>query len=182
MLSRTLSMIAFWLMPAAEDAAFFDQLVRRLAREHDAPLFEPHVTLHASDIAAETAIQVLRDVSLPEACELHVEGIDHSEKYTKTLFVQFRSAPELQQLSNGFRAGSNVDSNYELNPHLSLLYKQLPGDARAQLASSITMPFETVRFDRLLVIAGPDHTHGSSDVESWQTLAARQLARKAQTS
>lgn len=170
-------MIAFWLMPAAQEAAFFEELVRRLAREHDAPLFEPHVTVHACEIAAAGAIQVLRDVALPEACELQVEGIDHTDTYTKTLFVQFRSTPKLQELSNSFRAGSKV-SNYEMNPHLSLLYKQLPRDVRAHLASSITVPFKTARFDRLQVITGPNPTNRSSDVESWQVLAARQLVRK----
>jgi len=175
-------MVAFWLMPARREASFLVSLVVRLAAQHDAPLFEPHLTLYAGQIAAEGAVKVLNSIQLPQSCDLHVERVDSSEKFTKALFVQFRAAPELQQLSNSLRAAVNGDRSYKLNPHLSLLYKELPHEAKAELARTISIPFQHISFDRLQVIAGNDRASTHSDVESWQTLAARDLTPTAQHS
>ncbi len=175
-------MVAFWLMPARREAAFLVSLVARLAAQHDAPVFEPHLTLYAGQIAAEGAVKVLNSIQLPQSCDLHVERVDSSEKFTKALFVQFRAAPELQQLSNSLRAAVNGDRSYKLNPHLSLLYKEMPHEAKADLARTISIPFQHISFDRLQVIAGNDRASTRSDVESWQTLAARDLTPTAQHS
>ena len=41
----TKKMTAFWLMPAAEEKQLFSALIRILAHELKARVFEPHVTL-----------------------------------------------------------------------------------------------------------------------------------------
>ena len=150
-------MVAFWLMPARREASFLVSLVARLAAQHDAPVFEPHLTLYAGQIAAEGAVKVLNSIQLPQSCDLHVERVDSSEKFTKALFVQFRAGPELQQLSNSLRGG-------------------------VKLARRISIPFQHISFDRLQVIAGNDRARTRSDVESWKTLAARDLTPTAQHS
>ncbi len=88
----------------------------------------------------------------------------------------------MQQLSNPLRGGVNGDRGYKLNPHLSLLYKEMPYEAKAELARTISIPFQHISFDRLQVIAGSDRASTRSDVESWQTLAARDLTPTAQHS
>ncbi len=168
-------MVAFWLMPARGEAAFLDSLVAKLAAEHDAPVFKPHLTLYAGQMPAEGAVKVLNSIQLPQSYDLQVERVDSSEIFTKTLFVQFCAAPELQQLSDSLRAAVKGDRSYELKPHLSLLYKALPHEVKADLAKTIRIPFQHLRFDRLQVIAGNDHVSTRGDVESWRTLAARDL-------
>ena len=40
--------IVYWLMPAKSERELFRQLIRILAKEFDAPHFEPHLTLFAT--------------------------------------------------------------------------------------------------------------------------------------
>lgn len=168
-------MVAFWLMPSAETADFFASLIRTLAVEQDAPVFDAHLTLYAGRIDEAAAIAALHVAPTSETYELVVEGIDHSGKFTKTVFVQFRASTELQQLSDALRELVNGARDYQLNPHLSLIYKDLPESARFDLARTLTMPFERVTFDRLRVIAAHDDTTSREDVESWRVLAESSL-------
>ncbi|MBA2744362.1 MAG: hypothetical protein H0U43_08685 [Chthoniobacterales bacterium] len=168
-------MVAFWLMPAVHEAALLDSLVRRLVEEHSAPVFEPHLTLFAGKIAAQPALHALRTVRVRPLYELRVERIGYSDEFTKTFFIQFCHSAELQQLSDALSSSVSASGSYELNPHLSLLYKKLPRRTKAKLASVISVPFRQVNFDRLQVVAGNDHTAQGEDVASWKTLAVRRL-------
>lgn len=65
--------------------------------------------------------------------------------------------------------------DYEFDPHLSLIYKDLPESTRATLAAATTVPSMRVTFDRLRVIRCPDRITTRADVEAWQTLGERFL-------
>lgn len=151
-------------------------MIRTLAAEHDAPMCEPYVTLSAGGLDAERALVVSRELVLPPGLELNVEAIGHSEQFTKTLFVQFHRSPELQQLSDAIQARADGGSTYELNPHLSLIYKDMAERTRADIAATLKLPMQRMRFDRVKVITGPDHTKTRDDVEAWQTIAERPLS------
>src|SRR4051794_23820376 len=166
-------MIAFWLSPAAGAHEFFEGLIKELAERHDAPRFEPHVTLSGGDIAAERAIEILRNLSIRESIDLEVTGIEFSEKYTKTLFVQFRSTPEIEALSAELQKAIGRDS--ELNPHLSLLYKEMAQDTKAEAAQAITLPFKTVSFESVKAVLTPSPIHGPEDITVWRTVGSRRL-------
>ena len=43
--------VAFWLVPAREEAGFLAQLIQALATRYEALLFEPHVTIFSTDAA-----------------------------------------------------------------------------------------------------------------------------------
>ncbi len=175
-------MVAFWLMPASDEAAFFNSLVARVAAEHDAPVFESHLTLYAGRLQTERAVKLLHSIECPQRYDLQVERVGSSDKFTKTLFVQFRVAPELQLLSKSISETVNSERSYELNPHLSLLYKELPPEKKAELVGTIRIPFQHITFDRLQVISGNDQTATRSDVESWRPFAVRDLKRASQNS
>ena len=82
-------MVAFWLSPAAGPREFFLGLIKDLAQRFQAPVFEPHVTLCGGEMPEERALEILRNLCIREPIELEITGVEHSEKYTKTLFVQF---------------------------------------------------------------------------------------------
>ena len=166
-------MIAFWLSPVPESREFFMSLIKELAQRFHAPVFEPHVTLCGGDMPEERASEILRNLSIREPIELEVTGIRYSEKYTKTLFVQFHSAPEIEALSAEIQKAAGTD--YELNPHLSLLYKDMPPAAKAEAARAITLPFERVRFESVTLVVTPLAITSAQDVEAWRTLGSRPL-------
>ncbi len=169
-------MIAFWLMPAAEESDFLLSLIRQLAPEYDAPLFEPHVTVYADDIEAPTAVAALREIEGLSCFTLSFECVSYSHKFTKTVFVQLLPSPRLQQLSETLRERV-TGGGYDLNPHVSLIYKGLPSTIKAAVAGSINIPFQQILFDRIKVISGPNQTQTSADVEAWRTLAETRLTQ-----
>lgn len=166
-------MVAFWLTPAAGAREFFESVISQLGQHYDAPRFEPHVTLCGGDLAPERALEILRNLSIREAIELEVEGIEFTDKYTKTLFVQFKATPHIEALSNELKKAA--ESDYQLNPHLSLLYKEMPNERKAEAAHSISQPFTTVKFELIKAIVTPSPITSAADIAVWRTLASRRL-------
>jgi len=171
-------MIAFWLSPAAGAREFFEGLIKELGERYNAPRFEPHVTLAGGDISDERALQILQNLSIREPIELSITGIEHSEKYTKTLFVQFESTPQIEALSAELQKA--IGSTSELNPHLSLLYKEMPKASKADAAQAISLPFSTVQFDSVKAVVTPSPITTAEDITVWRTLVTRRLDFAAQ--
>lgn len=166
-------MIAFWLMPAREEKAFFAGLIAQLGARFDAPVFEPHVTLFGGAIDQESALERLKGTAAASsACQLEIDQISISEAYTKTLFVQFRASPGASSLS---AALSSECGDYHFDPHLSLLYKDMGLAMKEHLAREIQPPFERVSFDALKVITCPAEIRRRKDVEAWRTLCEQRL-------
>jgi len=168
--------IAYWLIPAEPARSLFHGVINDLARRYDAPLFEPHVTIHVGlnrAAAAETAIS-----QAPRACKpikLKALEIGHSSEFIKTLFVQFALNAELRQLNEIIRDAEQDSSHYELKPHLSLLYKKMPAVTRRELMDSIMAPFSEVTFDALKAVRCISPTRTRADVEAWRVVAATEL-------
>ena len=167
--------IAFWLMPARAERDFFAALIRKLATRFDAPTFEPHVTLFGGAVEKERALHVLELCCAHPRIELEVDGIRFSDQYTKTLYVQFRASTEALALSDLIKGAAKIASDYQFNPHLSLLYKEMPREQKAKLASETALPFSRVTFDSLRVISTPVPIKRREEVEAWRTLGNRRL-------
>ncbi len=168
-------MIAFWLVPAPAERKYFESLIAELAARFGAPVFEPHVTLLGGDIDERVAADVLHQVEFAKPIELEVAGIEFSDKYTKTLFVQFRSSDRASTLSDALKAAAGTSSDYEFNPHLSLVYKDMPAGEKAAAAAEITLPFERVVFGGIKAIRAPSPIKTREDVEAWRTLGERRI-------
>ena len=175
-LVTTQTVIAYWLIPSGPAHTFFQRIIIDLAGRYDAPAFEPHVTVHVGADqadAAETALEyAARECKLTTLTPL---GIDKSDEFIKTLFVRFSMNAELRHINGIIRQGANDSSQYELKPHLSLLYKNLAAAIRRELAASITVPFSEISFDSLQAIRCVSPTQNRADVESWEMLASRML-------
>jgi 2'-5' RNA ligase len=160
--------IAYWLIPAEPTRTFFRSLITDLARSYDAPVFEPHVTIHVGANQAQSAEHaVLHGARECKPITLQPLRIDGSDQFTKTLFVQFAPEIELQRLNAMIRKAAEDSSRYELNPHLSLLYKTIRAATRSKLASSISVPFAEVTFDALQAVRCVSPTQTRADVEAW---------------
>jgi 2'-5' RNA ligase len=172
------TVIAFWLIPAEPAHSFFQGIISNLARQYDAPIFEPHVTLHVGADCADLAETALGYAARePERILLKPVGVDQSEEFVKTLFVQFALDRELRRLNEIIRQTVHDPLKYELKPHLSLLYKNMSAATRRELAASITVPFSEVSFGALQAIRCISPTQRAADVEAWQFVAARRVAR-----
>jgi cyclic phosphodiesterase-like protein len=168
--------IAYWLIPAEPAHSFFQGVINDLACRYNAPVFEPHVTVHVGSNradAAETAVsEAARSCKL---IKLKAVEIGHSSEFIKTLFVQFALNADLRQLSEIIGNAAQGSAHYELRPHLSLLYKGMLWAERRELASSINVPFPEVNFDVLRAVRCISPTRTRADVEAWHVVTTKKL-------
>ncbi len=175
-MGRENEIVAYWLIPAEPARSYFSSVIRDLAERFDAPVFEPHVTIHVTDARSESPAGVLAE-ALADLKPLHlsVSGIDYSDEFTKTVFVRFRQDETLTRLNEKLRSASTVRWGYRLNPHLSLIYKKIPHEARVQITSSLNLPFGEVCFDIVKAVISPAKMEARGDVEAWRTVAEQKL-------
>ena len=171
------TVIAYWLIPSEPAHSFFQRIVNDLARRYDAPVFEPHVTVHVGADHAHAAKKAVGDAArYRKLSGLTPLGIDQSDEFIKTLFVQFAPSAELRRINVGIREAANNSLQYELKPHLSLLYKNLAAATRRELAASINVPLCEVTFDAIKAVRCVSPTKSRTDVEAWQVVAAASLS------
>jgi hypothetical protein len=171
------TVIAYWLIPSEPAHSFFQRIIDDLARRYDAPVFEPHVTVHVGADHADAAKKAVGDAA--RYCKLSgltPLGIDQSDEFIKTLFLQFAISAELRKTDDIIRQAANDSSQYELRPHLSLLYKNLAAATRRELAASINGPLSQVTFDAIKAVRCVSPTKSRADVEAWHVVAAASLS------
>ena len=172
------AVIAYWLIPAEPAHSFFHRVIDDLARRYEAAAFEPHVTLHVGADRADSAQQALAESAREYTpIELKPLGIQQSDEFVKTLFVQFALSAELRQANEFIRDAAQDSSQYDLQPHLSLLYNKLEDAVRRELAASTIVPFSQITFDRIKAVRCVLPTQSRADVESWRVIGAEELRR-----
>jgi 2'-5' RNA ligase len=171
------TVIAYWLIPSEPALSFFQRTINDLAHQFDAPIFQPHVTIHVGADRADAAKNAIRDAA--RECKLiglTPLGIVQSDEFTKTLFVQFAMSAELRKTNDIIRQAANDSSQYELKPHLSLLYKNLAAPTRRELAASINVPLFEVTFDAIKAVRCISPAESGADVKAWHVVAAASLS------
>jgi hypothetical protein len=169
--------VSFWLIPGEEDRAFFQEIIDNLAKEYDAPVFTPHVTIYSGEYTPEespaellgNAIQGIQNFSL------RVEQLLYTDQFTKTLFVQFYQNSLLTQISETLHNCSRHPSEFALNPHLSLIYQFLSEKIKKNLITQLCLPKSEVCFNEVRAISTPNQVKGWEDVASWEVIDIRKL-------
>jgi 2'-5' RNA ligase len=167
---------AYWLIPTEPARSYFQNIVNDLAKRYTAPKFEPHVTVHVGTDCTETVDEVLSKAGRSsKKIALQVLNVSSSSEFIKTLFVRFARSTQLQQLNQSVRTAAQDSSDYQLSPHLSLLYKRISIKDRRLLTHSIQVPFSEVTFDSLKVVRCVSPTRSRADVEAWRVVAEKPL-------
>jgi hypothetical protein len=169
--------VSFWLVPAEEDRAFFQEVVDTLARDYVAPAFTPHVTIYSGEYTPEESPTELLEKATQgvQGFSLKVEQLLYTDEFTKSLFVQFYQNPILSQLSETLRRHSKQPSDFALNPHLSLIYQHLSEAVKKNLITNLSLPKSEVLFTEVRAISTPNKVKGAQDVETWEVICIRKL-------
>jgi 2'-5' RNA ligase superfamily len=168
------AIVAYWLIPAEPMRSFFASTIAELAARFDAPLFEPHVTIYTTGQGADIPAEVLsRALVDSKPIRLSVRNVQYSDELTKTVFVQFEPSPPLPQLSRTLQRASALQEKYQLNPHLSLIYKKMTRSAKIEVAASVSPPFTEVLFDSVKAVICPARIESRQDVEAWRVAAVQ---------
>ena len=170
------AIVAYWLIPAETARSFFISTIGELAVRFDAPLFEPHVTIYVTRKGGDMPAEVLSHALAGcHPFRLSVHNLQYSDKFTKTVFVQFEPSSPLAQLSRALQQASALHDAYHLNPHLSLIYKKMARTAKIGVGASVRLPFTEVLFDLVKAVICPAHIESRRDVESWRVAAVQRL-------
>lgn len=141
-----------WLMPASGTAR--DQLaaiIDRLAAGHDAPRFQPHVTVlvtldAACDVVARRLASLVADMP---PVELTFTTIGHEETYFRSLYLHAAPSTQLQALQEAGRQTFALD-RLPPAPHLSLVYSDMTADRKRPIIADLGVPLPlTVCFDAI---------------------------------
>jgi hypothetical protein len=170
--------VSYWLTVAEPDRVHWSEVIRSLARTFAAPVFEPHVTLYSAPLHVRDEPGEIIRAAAREFSEiiLTATGIGHSEQFTKTLFIEFATKETLMKLSGELKRRSALPKNYELKPHLSLIYATLAPEVAQRLAAGLTVPSH-VRFDAVKAMISRGPTQTRANVEAWQIVASAKLGQ-----
>jgi hypothetical protein len=167
---------AYWLLPAKAERELFCEIIRILFKQFDGPNFEPHITLLVTGQNRPTPKEVLQKVT-GAPVRLKVRGTAFSSKFTKTLFVQFKSSAALKALVVNLGRVTKSRRRSLTDPHLSLVYKPLPVAVKSALAAVIRLPFREVLFDSIQAVHLTLPVGSRADVEAWRIVAKKSLRR-----
>lgn len=169
--------VSFWLIPSEEDKEFFQDIIDNLAKQYDAPVFTPHVTIYSGEYTPEESPAELLDNAIQgiQSFSLRVDQLLYTDQFTKTLFVQFYPNPFLTQISETLHNCSKHPAKYVLNPHLSLIYQYLREEIKKKLITQLCLPKSEVFFNEVRAISTRNQVKGWEDVVSWEVINIRKL-------
>ena len=102
---------------------------------------------------------------------IRASGIHYTSKFTR-LSSSIRLEPDARSITNSL---GRVSRDPEpVLPHVSLLYKEMPGEKQAQFAATIQFPFKTVTFDAVQAMRCRVPVRTSADV-AWEIVGTRQF-------
>jgi 2'-5' RNA ligase len=139
-----------WLVPAAgRDRDWFAATIDRLAAEHGAPRFQPHVTVAVTFDAVEDAAAQALALLVAEVppVDLTFDAIGHEATYFRALYLRAMPARQLLALQQAAQRTWALAPFVHV-PHLSLLYSDLAEEHKRPIIDSldISLPL-TIRFD-----------------------------------
>ena len=178
--------VVYWLIPTEPQRELFRELIRVLAEEFGAPLFEPHLTLlvvrqdrprnnPGSRSRSASPGEILRSVDAAASIRMRVRGIGFSSRFTKTLFVRFKPNKSFEKLIVDLSRATKSRIKRVRDPHVSLLYKKLPPAAKKELAAVMKLPFRSVVFDSIAAVRCASPSRTKADVDAWKILAKKSL-------
>lgn len=176
----SLPKVAFWLMPEQDERKRLETVIADLARACSTPRFAPHVTLYSCRRSADQAELALlaRLAAATPPLTLTPKTTEVGQPLAQALFWSIPSQPRLTALFQALHAGVAQPSDYRLQPHLSLLYSDLPSDRRRELGRTLCPP-AVLHCNELRAVAIPARLATMDDFRGWQTLLSVRLQETA---
>ena len=163
------SRFSLWLVPKKEHRLFFGEQIENLAGACGMTGFDPHVTVFAFDAEGNVDEMAVWASTGITAFGLRVRGLRIGDDFFKALYISLGFHPSLRLLYRRFGKMSGPSPNpYRLDPHLSLLYGDLPAERKIELLSKVELPYETLFFDEVRLVRCGNRELGWRDIGAWQ--------------
>lgn len=128
--------ISIWLIPKLTQRQELQNIIDELAKKYGAYPFIPHITVYylGTSMALDQAIKILDEETVDiGSFNITAETMKYSDVFTKTLYIQYQIDPPLRNYYEKLRTRFKSAYDYQLNPHLSLIYKNNLADADKQI-------------------------------------------------
>jgi putative hydrolase of the HAD superfamily len=150
--------LAIWLVPPVTRRAEYATFIDALADRYGTPRFVPHVTLLTNVPRVEEA----RLRELAEACrrlDLRPRGLDIRDEFYRALIVDIEYTAELHRVRDVAERLFGSKSPDPFEPHLSLMYGDLPRatkeEARRSIEATEFPPFRAEVVEAVEIIGMP---------------------------
>lgn len=158
--------VYYWLVPCAEDSDRYAEVVARLSKLQNAPVFTPHMSLAAIE-GAQPDLQPCLDLLAGLIVE-PVE-IDTSSAFTMSLFVRVERADALLKAREYMQGHPGMTASRPFDPHISLYYGPPPDGAEHwDIVKALLR--HPIRFDRLNTVDIPPRVESYDDIRAWKPL------------
>lgn len=143
-----------WLMPKGVKYKRFSNLIKKLAQQYAAPVFQPHITLLGELMnpqgefrKEESEIKKLVEklVSDQKSFPVTLRQIDYQDFHFRALFIKVAITEPLQELHNKAKEIFKMDVPPYM-PHISLLYGNYPNELKEKIITEIGRD-QTVQFE-----------------------------------
>lgn len=167
-------MYTLWLCPVREDEARLREVIERLAGENGTERFDPHVTLLSELASRKDALDAAwraAGVSGGERIELATAGVTTSNERFRCVVIELEPRDRLDMLRRA-TAEIGVSEQSAYQPHVSVIYGQLPLSTRERMAEKVAKQLpESFAFDCIEIV------ETSVPVSDWRSIARISLVR-----
>ena len=148
------SQFAIWLTPVPTDRRWLSKVIQDYALTYSSPAFEPHVTIYSGVCSAEDNLShiLAKAAAGLQPLALEVAGLGYTENFFRTGFITFVSDGALSALSTSIGDQLHPPADYLLEPHLSLVYKDLTIEQKRLAMLRIVLSVQTITFDTLKIV------------------------------
>jgi len=116
---------AIWLTFSKSDEKYLSDIINELCIEHLSPFFTPHITVYGLvHIELGKIERIIQEISETPSFSVKKQEILQSEDFWKTVFIQVHRNKSLDKIHNALKKNLGKYTNYEFNPHISLIYKK----------------------------------------------------------
>ena len=163
--------VSIWLLPEQSNLVLLSAHMKVLAEKFKAPIFEPHLTLYSTKVLAKNLTIVKENLKTRvkdfAGLTLIVLGVGQNQALFKTLFLQLQNSKQLNGLYGVVKTILGKYGNYEIDPHLSLLYKEgLNEDQKSSSVKDIKFP-EEIKFDKVAIKVSGHNDNFGKDISKW---------------
>lgn len=128
-----------WLMPSGAEYNRFADLIKKLAQQYNAPVFQPHVTLLGEfPQTEEEAMRLTQELVIGQKpFPVNLGQIDYQEYHFRALFVRAEKTDPLVNLHERAKKLFGMEHIPPYMPHLSLLYGNYPIEVKEEIIKAI---------------------------------------------
>ena len=130
-----------WLMPLSKAYALLSATITELSLKHNAPRFEPHVTLLGDLPGLEQGIVAKMSLLVRQvnSYDIHLTNPAHDDQYFRCLFLNVQETALVMEANAKAKViFSKAESNdIPYRPHLSLLYGNYSVSLKTQIIATL---------------------------------------------